>query len=149
MKGLEELEELEYGDFEKFVALDDGDTALVIKDYDGDTLTVGFRHGSSNRTVRSSVRIRGIDTPELRSKSEEEKKMASVARSRLENATMRKVVTLISPESDKYGRLLCDLSTDDITSISQYMLQAKDICREYDGGKREPWITERTQDSSP
>lgn len=149
MKGLEELEELEYGDFEKFVALDDGDTALVIKVYDGDTLTVGFRHGSSNRTVRSSVRIRGIDTPELRSKSEEEKKMASVARSRLENATMRKVVTLISPESDKYGRLLCDLSTDDITSISQYMLQAKDICREYDGGKREPWITERTQDSSP
>lgn len=139
------LEELEYGDFEKFVALDDGDKALVIKVYDGDTLTVGWTHGSlsgKSRTVRSSVRIRGIDTPELRSKSEEEKRMASVARSRLEDATMRKVVTLISPESDKYGRLLCDLSTDGITSISQYMLQAKDICREYDGGKREPWIIE-------
>ena len=134
------LDQLEYRDFEKFVALDDGDKALVIKVYDGDTLTVGFRHGSSNRTVRSSVRIRGIDTPELRSQSEEEKRMASVARSRLEDATMRKVVTLISPESDKYGRLLCDLSTDDITSISQYMLQAKHICREYGGGKREPWI---------
>lgn len=136
------LEELGYSDFEKFVALDDGDKALVIKVYDGDTLTVGFRHGSSNRSVRSSVRIRGIDTPELRSKSEEEKSLASEAKSRLEDATMRRVVTLISPESDKYGRLLCDLSTEDIPSISQYMLEAKDICREYDGGKRQPWITE-------
>jgi len=143
------LEELEYRDFEKFVGLNDGDKALVIKVYDGDTLTIGWTH--SNRNVRSSLRIRGIDTPELRSKSEEEKQMASVARSRLEEATMKKVVTLISPGLDKYGRFLCDLSTEDITSISQYMLQAKDICHEYDGGKRQPWTTTapRTQDSSP
>lgn len=136
------LEELEYRDFEKFVGLNDGDKALVIKVYDGDTLTVGWTH--SNRNVRSSLRICGIDTPELRSKSEEETQMALAARSRLEEATMRKVVTLISPGLDKYGRLLCDISTEDITSISQYMLQAKDICREYDGGKRQPWTTTST-----
>lgn len=134
-----DLENLTYDDFKKYVALDDGDKALVIKVYDGDTLTIGFRHGSSNRPVRSSVRIRGIDTPELRSTSEVEKRMASVAKSRLEEVTFRKQVTLISPKSDKYGRLLCDLSTDDIKSISQYMLEDKDICREYEGGKRQPW----------
>lgn len=132
-----EYQYLEYKDFDKFVALHDGDKALVIKVYDGDTLTVGFRH--KNKPARSSLRIRGIDTPELRSKSEEEKKMALDARSRLEEATMRKEVTIISPGSDKYGRLLCDVSTENIKSICDYMLEAKEICREYDGGKRQPW----------
>lgn len=68
-----DLDSMEYKDFSKFLALEDGDKAIVIKVYDGDTLTVGFRHGSSNRPVGESVRIRGIDTPELRTHSEKEK----------------------------------------------------------------------------
>lgn len=136
----QDLVDLEYGDFGKFLALEDGDKALVIKVYDGDTLTVGFLHGSSRRPVRESVRIRGIDTPELRTKSEEEKRLALLARSRLEEVTLREVVTIVSPESDKYGRLLCDLRTErGVGSISEYMLQAPGICRKYDGGARQPW----------
>ena len=134
------LLDMEYGDFDKFVALEDGDKALVIKVYDGDTLTVGFLHGYSRRPVRGSVRIRGIDTPELRTKSEEEKRLALLAKSRLEQVTLREVVTIVSPESDKYGRLLCDLKTErGIESISEYMLEEPRLCRKYDGGARQPW----------
>ena len=135
-----ELLDLEYDDFEKFTALAEGDRAVVIKVYDGDTLTVGFLHGSSRKPVRESVRIRGIDTPELRTKSEEEKRLALLARSRLEEVALREVVTVVSPESDKYGRILCDLKIErGIASISEYMLQEPGICRKYDGGKRQPW----------
>lgn len=134
------LAHLEYDDFGKFLALEDGDKALVIKVYDGDTLTVGFRHGSSQKPVRESIRIRGIDTPELRTKSEEEKRLALLARSRLQEVTLREVVTVVSPETDKYGRILCDLATErGIKSISEYMLQAPELCRRYDGGTRQPW----------
>lgn len=134
-----DLFDLDYKDFGKFLPLENGDKALVIKVYDGDTLTVGFRHGSSLKPVKESVRIRGIDTPELRSKFAEEKRLAVLARTRLAAVTLREYVTVVSPETDKYGRLLCDLKTDRIGSISQYMLQAPQLCREYDGGKRESW----------
>lgn len=134
-----DLTHLDYKDFSKFLPLEDGDKAIVIKVYDGDTLTVGFRHGSSSRPVRESVRIRGIDTPELRTNSEKEKELAILARSRLEEATLREVVTLVSPESDKYGRLLCAVKTEKIKSIAAYMLEANHICRKYDGGKRKAW----------
>lgn len=137
----QDLINMEYDDFETFVALQDGDKALVIKVYDGDTLTIGFLHGSVPKPVRESVRIRGIDTPELRAKNEEEKRLAVLARERLEKVTMRKVVRLINPESDKYGRLLCDLATEDLKSVAEYMLRDHDICREYHGGQRMPWTS--------
>lgn len=133
----DDLNSLKYEDFKKFVPMEDGDKALVIKVYDGDTLTVGWRHGRS--LVRESVRIRGIDTPELRSKCVEEKRLADLARTRLRDVALRKYVTLLAPATDKYGRLLCDLRTETIPSISEYMLEARDFCREYVGGKRQPW----------
>lgn len=135
----DDLKSFKYDDFKKFVHMEDGDKALVIKVYDGDTLTVGWRHGKS--LVRESVRIRGIDTPELRSKCMEEKNLAWLAKSRLEDVTLRQYVTLVAPETDKYGRILCDLRTETIPSISEYMLQTGAICREYGGGKRLPWAT--------
>lgn len=135
-----DLHQLEFRDFGKFLPLEDGDKALVIKVYDGDTLTVGFRHGGSHRPVKESIRIRGIDTPEIRTRSEKEKELALLARARLKEVALGKVVTVVAPESDKYGRLLCDLRTESgVESISDYMLQAKDICRAYDGGPRQPW----------
>lgn len=126
---------MDYADFEKFIPLQDGDQGLVIKVYDGDTLTIGWRYQPSYlipaKLVRESVRIRGIDTPEIRSKNAEEKVIALQARDRLAAVTMGEYVTLISPGTDKYGRILCDLQTSRVRSISEYMLQAPDLCRVY------------------
>lgn len=136
-----DLLSMNYKDFDKFVPLDDGDKAVVIKVYDGDTLTIGFRHGHNLRPVRQNVRIRGIDTPELKTKVEKEKELALLAKTRLKEVTMGKVVTILSPTSDKYGRLLCDLSTEQLNSVASFMLQEKEFCREYQGGKRQPWTS--------
>ncbi len=50
--------------------------ADVIGVYDGDTLTVDA-HPWPQITVRTSVRVRGIDTPEIRGKCSSEKAQAS------------------------------------------------------------------------
>lgn len=131
---------LEYGDFEKFVVMEERDSAVVIKVYDGDTVTLGFKHPGSGKPARVSCRIRGIDTPEMRGGSDYEKDLAVQARNRLDEVTLGKVVTVCSPDYDKYGRLLCDLRTSKIDSISGYMLKAPHICRPYDGGKKAPWV---------
>ena len=53
--------------------------AKVIKVYDGDTVTVGFYLGDSDVPYRASVRLYGIDTPEIKGKSPEEKAKAKLA----------------------------------------------------------------------
>ena len=134
-----DLSGLEYDDFDIYTPMDDGEKGIVIKVYDGDTVTIGFRKYGSNKNTRISCRINGIDTPELRGSSENEKSLALEAKDRLYKAVMGKSVTVMSPKSEKYGRLLCDLKTDEIDSISKYMLDDPRICKEYDGGKKVEW----------
>ncbi len=54
-------------------------TADVVSVYDGDTLTVDA-HPWPQITVRTSVRVDGIDAPEIRGKCDSEKAMAREAR---------------------------------------------------------------------
>ena len=129
---------LTYDDCEPFLPLRDGDQATVIKIYDGDTLTLGWTD-NDHRNVRLSCRLLGIDTPELRSSSVREKELAVRARDRLHAKVFGKVVTIRSPNKEKYGRVLANLQTDDCASVSDYMLEDKEICRPYQGGKREKW----------
>ncbi len=53
-------------------------TADVVSVYDGDTLTVDA-HPWPQITVRTSVRVDGIDAPEIRGKCDSEKAMAREA----------------------------------------------------------------------
>ena len=62
------------------------------------------------------------------------------AKERLFNVSMGEMVTVFDVSSEKYGRILCDLSTDTIPSIAQYMLKDPRLCRVYDGGKRTSWV---------
>ncbi len=53
--------------------------ADVVRVYDGDTLTVDA-HPWPHITVRTSVRVDGIDAPEIRGKCDSEKALAREAR---------------------------------------------------------------------
>ncbi len=53
--------------------------AEVVSAYDGDTLTVDA-HPWPGVTIRTGVRVNGIDTPEIRGKCDAEKEMAREAR---------------------------------------------------------------------
>lgn len=107
--------------------------------YDGDTVTVAARHSRQGIPYRFSVRLSGIDAPEIRgSTSAEEKQAAIAARDALRAAILGELVTLTVSSFDKYGRLLAAVAHDHRGDMSQWMLKAG-YARPYDGGKRETW----------
>lgn len=55
----------------------------VIKVYDGDTITIATRLSGKGTIYKFSVRLLGIDTPEMRSKVPEHKKVAVLAKNAL------------------------------------------------------------------
>jgi micrococcal nuclease len=111
----------------------------VVTVYDGDTLTVAARHGSQGVPYRFSVRLSGIDAPEIRGAiSAAEKRAALVARDALRAAILGELVTLTVYSFDKYGRLLAAVAHDHKGDMSQWMLQAG-YARPYHGGRREAW----------
>ena len=82
----------------------------VIKVYDGDTITIAARLPNTDGPVyRFSVRLNGIDTPEIRGKSEAEKELAYFVRDALSEKIMGKIVELRNVANEKYGRILADV----------------------------------------
>lgn len=129
---------LDYDSCKQFTALNDGDTAYVCRCYDGDTLTLAWIDKSGFK-VRIGCRISGIDTPEMKGSSEHEKTLAELAKKRLSDAVLNKTVTILDPGTEKYGRLLCDLSTPEINSIKEYMILDQKVCKPYSGGTKSSW----------
>ena len=102
----------------------------VCKVYDGDTCTVAWVDHRGKK-VRISCRIKGINTPEMRDKSVHQRELAVQAREKLRDAVLHQHVTIKDPSSDKYGRILADLVTDQLPSVVAYMLSFTDLCRPY------------------
>ena len=111
--------------------------------YDGDTLTVAARHGRQGRPYRVSVRLSGIDAPEIRSAaSADEKRAAIAARDALRAAILGELVTLTVHSFDKYGRLLASVAHAHEGDMSHWMIDAGHA-RPYDGGKRGAWMVDK------
>ena len=108
----------------------------VVKVYDGDTITIATHvPGSRDRTVyKFSVRLAGIDCPELRSKSEDERARARASQQALSDAILGKRVTLTNTRTEKYGRLLCDV-WDGGRHMNQWLLD-QGLAVAYDGRKK-------------
>ncbi len=107
----------------------------VIKVYDGDTITVASKLPyETSKVYRFQVRLNGIDSPEIKGKTQEEKDLAVVSRNTLNNMIYGKIVKLQNTATEKYGRLLADVYCGDV-HINQYMLDNK-LAIEYDGGTK-------------
>jgi endonuclease YncB( thermonuclease family) len=109
------------------------DTGKVIKVYDGDTITVATM--LYEVAYRFSVRLNGIDTPEIKGGSAQEKERAVLARDELSSRLMNKIVTLKNVSTEKYGRVLADVYLED-ECINQWMIQ-QGHAKEYHGGHKE------------
>jgi endonuclease YncB( thermonuclease family) len=107
----------------------------VIKVYDGDTITIASKLSFHSQWYRWSVRIRGIDCPELKSKNIEEKEIAQKAQQFLSNFILHKQVNIHNISKDKYGRLLCDVFFQN-KNISDIMIEKK-LAVKYFGGKKQ------------
>ena len=85
----------------------------VIKVYDGDTITIATKLPFNDSPLyRLSVRFNGIDTPEIKGKSEDEKNAAKSARDALSGLILNKLVVLKNIQSEKYGRILAEVYMD-------------------------------------
>ena len=109
---------------------------LCIKVYDGDTITIASKLPYQNSPLyRFSVRLRDIDTPEMRGKTEKEKQDAKKAQIVLSNLVLNKHVVLKNVDVEKYGRILAHVYVDNI-NLSTFMLNSK-LAVSYNGGKKQ------------
>jgi len=106
--------------------------------YDGDTFRANIKDYPKIVGYRMSVRILGIDTPEMRAKCSKEKELARSAKkltvSLLRNA---KKIELRNIKRGKYFRLLADVYVDDV-SIADELLK-NGFAVKYDGGTKIDW----------
>jgi micrococcal nuclease len=116
----------------------------VIKVYDADTITIASKLPYDESPLyRLSVRLNGIDTPEMKGKgvSDEEKAAAIMARDFVSNMVLHKYVRLENIESEKYGRILADVYFGDV-HLNELLVKERYAVK-YDGGtkiKPESWL---------
>lgn len=108
-----------------------------LKNYDGDTLTFNIKDVHPLIGEKISVRVKNIDTAEIRGKLPCEKESARTARKLVENKLVNaKNIELKNVERDKYFRILADVYVDN-TSIAEILI-ANRLAVTYDGGKKTP-----------
>jgi len=111
-------------------------TGKVIKVYDGDTITIATKLPYDNTIYKFPVRLSGIDSAEIKGKTDHEKQLAVLARDALTAKILGKMVELRNVGTEKYGRLLADVYIDGV-HINLWMLENK-YAVAYNGGTKDP-----------
>lgn len=106
-----------------------------VKNYDADTITVEIPNVHPLLGKKISVRVNGIDAPEMNGKKPCEKEAARNAQ-RLVEALLKnaKQIDLNNVGRDKYFRILADVSSDG-QSLKMLLLKNK-LAYEYGGGTK-------------
>ncbi len=107
----------------------------VIKVYDGDTITIASKLPFAESPLyRFSVRINGIDCPEMRTKNTDEKQCAKLAKQKVIDLCLNKIVKLENVKLEKYGRILADVLCEN-DSIGDSLCTCN-LAVKYDGGTK-------------
>lgn len=130
-----ELENYEYKNTRVFIP--PISVAYVCKVYDGDTFTIATKFPWDKVNVyRFSVRVKGIDCPEMKTTDMNEKEVALLAKAELVSLVQsnNNWVVLENIIYDKYGRLCADVYIGE-THLAEYMIK-KRLAVAYDGGTK-------------
>ena len=107
----------------------------VIKCYDGDTITIAtYLPIPDSPLYKFSVRLSGIDCPEIRGKNESEKTCAKIAKKFIEDKLLGNIVTLENVCLEKYGRILADVVYNG-ENLSDLLVD-NHLAVRYDGGTK-------------
>ncbi|MDP6141644.1 MAG: thermonuclease family protein [Arenicellales bacterium] len=109
----------------------------VLSVYDGDTFRVDISGWPPIIGKNIPVRVRGLDTPEIRGKCQAEKDLAIHARDYVRQVLASGTVTLAHLDRGKYFRIVATVLVDG-TNLTELVIQ-KDLGRRYDGGKKQGW----------
>ena len=112
--------------------------AKYIKNYDGDTITVKLDCNTPLFCNKMSIRVNGVDTPEIRANCPKEKRLAVKAKEFVKQNLNNKLIELRNCKKGKYFRLICDVFYDYRTNLSSKLI-INGYGRKYDGGKRKNW----------
>jgi micrococcal nuclease len=99
---------------------------------------------------RFSVRLNGIDCPEIKGKSAEEIAVAKEARDAMTALIYQKEVTLLNVANEKYGRVLADVYLGSL-HLNQWLIDQR-FAVAYDGGTKktpESWARYRLTGDPP
>ena len=135
-------------------------TAYITKVYDGDTLTAKFYQFGAANVCQESLRVYGIDTPEIKPKDNKEcpyleKFAANFVRDYVRSLVKRcnkHAYIAIKTDQDKYKRPICDIwlcSPDDNTTINNGCVHLNNHLIEkgyavpYDGKKKHSWTYDK------
>ena len=108
-------------------------TATLVGCYDGDTCKL---HISDAPAIVATVyvRIDGVDTPEIRGRCEEEKRLALRAADYTRSYFLHQSRTgLVHKLRDRYGRMVVEFP-----DLVQGLIR-NNLGRPYNGGKRQSW----------
>ena len=111
----------------------------VVEVYDGDTFKIDLQGVHPLFGDKLPIRVKGIDTPELRGTTEEIKALAEQARE-LTEKTLKgaEKIELRNPERGKYFRIVAEVWVDGKALAT--MLKEKGLAQDYDGeGERPKW----------
>ena len=113
----------------------DYEGAIYVGNYDGDTITFNLPGLHSIIGEKISIRVNGIDTPEIRGKCEKEKYDAIQAKEMVADILKdAERITLKNMERGKYFRIAADVVVDG-ESLGDMLVDAGVAIR-YGGGKK-------------
>jgi endonuclease YncB( thermonuclease family) len=107
--------------------------------YDGDTFRVNIKDYPSIIGNKMSIRLNGVDTPEMRGKCTKEKKLARKAK-QLTVKTLReaKKIELRNMQRGKYFRIIADVYADN-KSLAKILIKKKLAVKYHGGTKVKDW----------
>lgn len=133
---IKELNSLNINQVKKF-SFENYETVIkIIKIIDGDTITAIFKF--KDEFYKSNFRINGIDTAEIHSTNENEKKFALDTKLYLSNLIINKNLKAKFLNFDKYGRILINIYLDNNELLSDILIKGG-FAKKYNGGTKEKW----------
>ena len=112
--------------------------ANVIRVVDGDTVIVDIDLGFDMWVRNQSIRLEGIDTPEVRTKDLREKLAGNLAKQRVEELIGGKQIILktVKDKTEKFGRMLGILLTNEGLNINDLLILER-LAVKYDGQSKD------------
>ena len=113
----------------------DYNNAIYLRNYDGDTITFNLPELHPIIGEKISIRVNGIDTPEIRGKCEKEKYDAKQAKEMVADILKdAEQIVLRNMERGKYFRIAADVFVDG-ENLADMLIEAGVAVR-YGGGKK-------------
>ncbi len=120
-------------------------TGEVLNVLDGDTVNVKV-HVWIGQEIETSLRVEGIDAPEIKGKCTEERTLAEAARQEMIKLLGDNLIRIYNIRLEKYaGRVLAEVETTGGIDIGRHMIE-KGLARPYHGEKRRPWCAKPDED---